>query len=393
MTDSKKYFISLISSFLNDNPPPAPLENADWKEIYNLANIHCVTAIIANEIAKLPKQTHPDSELLSYFKQQLGYTIISCENKAKIAQDIKNIFLQNEISFLIVKGAILRDYYPVSQLRSSGDIDFIIKEDDFERAKALFSGEQYRNVSSTAACLVFDIGGDHIEIHNSSDYDNKFFSDIFSLAENNGYEYCLNDDIHLIYVLCHIAKHFSYLGAGIRMFMDIDVMIRHMGKTFDYEKILSLCEQANIAVLAKTVFSLCNLWFNTPVKCEVDLNDDAELLSLLESVIIDGGSFGYSSGGIGDYYIKESMGKDAKNNVFVKIKALFKLLFPSIAYLRRTYIYSNKHPILVPFAWFNRLYDGIFKRRKNSKKTLNSIFSNNEYSQTHKKLLNELGLS
>ncbi len=391
MTNSKQYFISLISSFLNNKPPEMP-SNIDWQELYTLGNMHNVTAIIANEIMLLPEEARPEKQLLSCFQQQLGYTIISYESKSKIAQDILNILTENEIAFILVKGAVLKSYYPVEHLRTSSDIDIIIKRSDFERARTLFSDKKYENFFCTSSCIVFSISGEHIEVHSDEDYDNEFFANIFEIADNDGLHYYLNDELHLLYVLCHIAKHFSGLGAGMRMFMDVDVIIRHMGESFDYDSMISLCRKADIEVFAQAVFSLCNFWFGTPVKSTIDFNEDKEFLNLMERVIIDGGVFGDFSGGTGDYYVTINIGKSGKSNLFVKLKALKTFFFPSTTYLKKVYLYSNKHPVLIPLAWFNRLFDGLFKRRKHSAKTLSAIFSDNEFSETHKKLLDELDI-
>lgn len=54
-------------------------------------------------------------------------------------------------------------------------------------------------------------------------------------SKTNTNEFLIKKEYHLIYVLCHIIKHFNSCGAGIKMFMDIDAIIRKI-KNFHNEK-------------------------------------------------------------------------------------------------------------------------------------------------------------
>ncbi len=391
MDKQKQYFISIVSSFLNSDAPEIH-DDIDWKEIYRLSVMHNVTAIIANQISKIPEHLKPAEPMMKAFRQQLGYTIISYENKCNIINRLRNLFNENGISFIFVKGAVLKDYYPVKELRTSGDIDIFIKFSDYERAKALFSKDKYRITANASGGFAFDCGDEHIELHTEMDYDNEFFSDIFNIADKkDGFEYSLSDHLHLLYVLCHIEKHFNYLGAGLRMFSDVDVLLRHMDH-FDYQQFISLCEKASIATLAVSVFSFCNYRFNTPVKAEIDYNKDKNMLNLFENIIIDGGSFGFSQKNMGDYYINQSIGKSLKNNIFTKIKAILLFLFPKPSYFKHIYPYCLKHPVLIPLGWLQRLIGGLFKRTDHSKKTIKNIITSGNYSEEYKKLLKELGI-
>ncbi|MCD7796963.1 MAG: hypothetical protein LUG95_05000 [Clostridiales bacterium] len=49
MTENEKYFISLLSSFLNSDKAPTPSSDINWDEIYRLSQIHNVSAISANQ--------------------------------------------------------------------------------------------------------------------------------------------------------------------------------------------------------------------------------------------------------------------------------------------------------------------------------------------------------
>lgn len=390
MNSNEKYFISLISSYLNHTSPAAP-NNIDWKEIYRLSNIHNVCAMITNQIMMLERENQPEKYLLSKFRQKLGYTLIDSDHKTKAINYIRNMLNDSDIDFLFIKGAILRCYYPVMEFRTSGDIDIIIRYSDIDKLRQIITDVNININDNSDNGFAFDYNDQHIEIHSTEDYDHPYFKKIFNMCKNKDCEYFIDDEQHLLYVLCHIIKHFNLYGAGIKMFMDIDVLIRHMAD-FDYDEFMIKCAELNIKTFAKASFSLCNYWFNTPIKCEIDFNENEEFRKLFESEIISSGSFGFHKRNLGDYYINKGMGKEGKNNFTAKLRAFSALLFPSKRYLENRFPYAKKYPFLLPAAWLNRLFVAVFKHNTHSKNTIRSIMNTDNESEQYKKLLNELNI-
>ena len=136
MNRNEKYFVALISSHLNNQPPPPP-ENTDWEEIYRLAGIHNVCAIIANQIFMLKPEEQPNAETLSKFRQQMGYTVIDSDEKKRSRDYIRKLFTENKMEYMFVKGAILRNYYPVKDFRTGSDTDVLIRNKDMDKCRCL----------------------------------------------------------------------------------------------------------------------------------------------------------------------------------------------------------------------------------------------------------------
>lgn len=391
MTAEEKYFISLISSFLNKTTPEIP-KNVDWNKIYRLSEIHNVTAIIASGISKLPEEFRPNKKLYSSFRQQLGYTLINYDDKIKAYNYIKELLTENEIEYLFIKGIVLNKLYPVKEFRTCGDIDVIIKDKYFDRLKSILKKKGIKITEESAICLNFEYNKIQIEAHSNLYSDHKYFDNIFELAEKNGFEYTLSYENHLLYVLCHIVKHFKMCGAGIRMFMDIDVLIRKIDSCIDYNQFFTVCKELNIYYFAKFSFFLCNNWFLTPKTVNSGINIDKNILDLLENEILSGGSFGFQRRGLADYYLSKGSSGSEKNNFAAKLKAVVSLFFPKKEYLYSVYPYAKKHHFLLPAAWFERLFKAVFVRRKHSLNTMSSIIHSDEKALQYKKLLNELDI-
>lgn len=389
MNNNEKYFVSLISSYLNQDSPALPMNDIDWAEIYRLSSIHNVCAVVASQAFKLKDGYKPDDKTASLFRQQIGYTVIDAERKNKAIDFIKEFLSKNDIDFIMVKGAVLRNYYPIADFRTSSDIDVIIRDNDFKKCMNLLKVSKHNIKSYSANEISVFYNNIHIEIHSETGQDNAYFNNIFNMCKSDGNEYVIGKEDHLLYVMCHIIKHFNHCGAGIKMFMDIDAIIRNT-ENFNYNDFINLCKKLKIDTFAKSSFALCRYWFNTPVKSELDFTNQSQLRDLFENEIIKSGTFGFNMRNLGDFYINKAIGKDGKNNFLSKLRAFFIFLFPPKKALKSRYEYLNKRPYLLPAAWFSRLFEGLFCRFGHSKNTILSIAHTGSDSEDYKKLLNEL---
>ena len=391
MDTNEKYFVSLISSYLNNEEPITPENNIDWNKIYDLSAIHNVAAIVGNQILKI-KDNCPDAEILSKFKQQIGYTLIDADEKENTINFARTFLCENNIDFIFVKGAILRNYYPIKEFRTGSDIDIVIRNENFCTCEQLLRDNNCKVVNQGTNVFTIYINNQHIEFHNVANYDNPYFKDIFDMcSKTNTNEYLINNENHLIYVLCHIIKHFNSCGAGIKMFMDIDAIIRKI-KDFDYDGFMNICKEINMETFAKASLSLCHYWFSTPVRCELDFEENSEFIKLFETEIINGGNFGFNSRNLGNYYVNKGASNSGKVNLATKIRALFILTFPPKKEMKNNYTYLNKAPYLLPLAWISRICTGAFKRSSHSKGTIKSIMRTGKESEQYIKLLKELNI-
>lgn len=342
----------------------------------------------------LPEDYRPEPSVFSHFRQQLGYTLQSYDEKNNAISCVKSILNLNGIRHLFVKGASINKFYPVAEFRTSGDIDVIVDKNNLDNVFNVFSkSDEVEFYSRSSDTLIFKFGETNIEIHNNADVCCEYFDNIFSLCSNaDNYTYELDRVSHLLYIICHMSKHLKYRGAGIRMLMDIDVMVRNIND-FNQSSFLDLCEKADRRKSAEVLLSLSALWFDTPLTACVDFNNDSILLENLEKIIIDGGSFGYKINSVPVSYFKDTQDKDGKISLISKIKIILKMAFPNKAYLLKCYPYAEKHRWLYPAARLNRLWDGLFKKRRHVKNVVSQVSSGSEISKVQQELIKELNIS
>ncbi len=383
MTDDKSQFLYLLNCFLNGKTPKN--KNYDWQGIYKLSSIHNMTAIITQTAKLLQKEYQPSGEIRSAFNQQLGLTLLDYDKKRSALDKIKNVLNDNDVDYIIVKGAVLSNFYPIPQLRTSGDIDIILRSNSFDDDIAILINKGVRLVHDDYYTKTFEIDGRDIEMHRDADVNNEYFDDIFLYCTVNGCEYSLDDYNHLLYILCHLCKHLAYTGAGVRMLADIDAFIRNID-SFNEAKFLVLCKNAGIEYTAKIILALCNLWFDTPIASKIQLDENT--LFMFERVMLDGGVFGLEQSNLGGYLVAKN--SNGRVGAFGKLKALFKWIFPPAEYVRAYYDYSRKRSLFIPLAYLNRIFDAVFKRRKHTAKTTAQIFQSNELPKIQAELLNTI---
>ena len=367
MNDIQKYFVSLLSSYLNNEIPEANTI-CKWSEIFKLAELHNLTGVIALEINKLAPENQPNSTGKSYFNQALGLTVQNTELKNIGVKKMTEVLSAAEINHVIIKGSAIRHLYPVPDVRTSGDTDIVISEDDKQKVKEYLIDAGFELIHESVTQLVFRYLEQEFQFKTYFDCmnteDRAFFS--IDLCETeNGFTYYLKPLLHLLYVINHLLKHIKSGGVGLRQLMDIDVLLRN--EEIDINQLIWLCSNMGIEKSAKAIIALTKRLFSTPVDLECTIDD--ELFDQLTDVIITGGVFGFANANEGTVRLANSGSK---------IKAIMSTLFATKEYMYNTYIYANKHHCLLPIAYIQRFISAIFKRRKQNTENIKSIFKDDE---------------
>lgn len=390
MNTNQKYFVDILSSHLNNTATPV-MENVDWNTIYELANLHNVTGIVAIQIKKLPAPQRPEKELLSKFNQVLGYSVQNYEKKISGYTILTETLCEQKIPHLVLKGAAIRDLFPVKELRTSGDTDIVTCNLDVCTDLLTQKGFIVNQKDMVQHELSYD--KQIYEIKNYIDHvmnkSESVFTKLFDYNEcytENGYTYYLKPEFHVAYIIAHLFAHIKSGGAGVRQLMDVDVLFRSY--QIDLNKVFDICKEVKCLKCAKCVLSLCKQFFNTPVN--FDYNIDSEIYSLLTETIFNGGVFGYGNGDKGTERLITTMRKTNNNSLLSSLKALLSVFVIDKNLLYNAYKYSAKCHLLLPVAYFHRLFKAIFIRTKLSITKIKSIFTTRDTALKIGTLINKI---
>lgn len=386
MDQTQEYFIHLLSSHIN-NEAPTPINNPNWKELFRLGELHNLTGMLCLAIKALPIENRP-IKAMTYFNQALGQTLQSVEKKQIASDKISKILSENKIKHIYVKGTAIRELYPVSGVRTSGDIDVIVEQDALDDAGKLLLDNGFELDQSNDIQYVLVQDDVEIELKSYLDHitgldNNRYFNNFDSVIKYNDYQYILEPTYHLYYIIAHMLSHIKGGGAGIRQLMDVHVLIKN--SEIDFNRLFDYFNEYNLTKSAMSILSLSNKLFSTPLPFDAHINDD--LFEHLTDIVINGGVFGYANGNLGTVRLAHSINE---GKAFAPIKAFIGLFIVSKQYLYRNYDYVQKHHILLPIAYFNRLFDAVFKRGKQNSKNIISMFNDNSSAVKLSELINEL---
>ena len=275
----------------------ATLSDDDWvflvenlAPLYKLSKSHNMAHIIASALSKLG--IIDNDEISQKFSKQQILAIYRYERLNYDVEQIYEIFEKAKIPFMPLKGAVIRAIYPEPWMRTSCDIDILIKEDDLNRAIDVlkeelgYTSEENRNYHDIS---LYSPNGVHLELHFSimenMDSIDKLLCQVWSysvLADGTEYQYRQTNEYLLFHHIAHMSYHFVSGGCGIKPFLDLHLMQQKM--KFDLQKVQELCSICGLQTFYDKVTELTKVWFERK-PCD-------GIILKMQSYILQGGVYG-----------------------------------------------------------------------------------------------------
>ena len=357
------------------------LSDDELKALYKLSKSHDLAHILGNALIK--NKPISDNKIKSVFEKELYTAVFRYESINYELGNIKEILSENEIPFIPLKGSVIREYYPEPWMRTSCDIDILVKEADADKAsKVLTEHLQYKiNEKGQHDISLFSPSNIHVELHfKLMDIEFKQVSvlrDIWNGGEItpiSGYEYRMSNELFLLYHIYHMAKHFIHGGCGIKPFIDLWVIKNKVG--FDEGKAQKMLQESGLLAFFERSTDLVNVWFEG--------KEHSEITQEMEDYVLQGGVYGTLEQQL-------AMSQNKKGGKFRHLMGRIFLPYKSMVIY---YPSLKKCPILFPFyqvrRWFRILFCGGRKTAMNEIKLNQSL--SEEKKQAAKRLIDELGL-
>lgn len=240
--NNKEAFLALVRAGLwkevndNENLNENHFKGIDWGGVQDLAEEQSVVGLIAAGVDKLPAGTLPLTEKLTLLgKCQL----IEQRNQAMnsfLAELVQRLH-EAGINAVLVKGQGIAQCYAKPQWRSSGDVDLLLDEVNYKKAKDLLmplatnAGKEFEYNQHQ----LLTIGSFTIELHGSqrcglsSRMDAVIDEVQREVCEKGKTRTWMNGDVPInlpapnedvILVFTHFLKHFYKGGLGLRQICD-----------------------------------------------------------------------------------------------------------------------------------------------------------------------------
>jgi len=344
----------------------ADCNHTDWDNVFQIALSQSVEGIIYHHC----KSIMPDQIKRKYLGAYLVNSVLSIERQnalSEIAEELE----KDKIPVIFMKGAVFRDYYPEPSLRSMGDIDIVIRENDKLAVDDIFRKRlNYERFIDNHSVWTYSKGRIYIEVHNhmfyeqlSNDFDYiGYFSHAFEHIQENSvfavssdYFFIPDENYHFLYLMTHTAKHIINNGAGFRAYLDMILMCRNCN--LDWKLIKSELQKMNLLEFTETCFALCERWFDVRMPLLSKKLDDSFYEQITEKTFKDG-LFGLSNeSNIGANTAKE-IKRENRGYWITAVRLMLHLLFPPYRdmTLAPWYSFLEGRPYLLPFAWIYRWF-------------------------------------
>lgn len=289
--DIIKTLFSLIRASLDDEynfqAPVEAFTEEDYNQLYKYSRKHDVLHLVTFALQKanlMPK----DAELFKKFQQGLLFAVYRVQQIELAQKSAIEILTENGINYILLKGAVIRNYYPESWMRTSYDVDILVKKADFDKAVEAFSQQGYTISKKSAYDILIIAPNDvHIELHfGFHSYSPQKKEEVpvenvweQAVEKENG-EYALTDEMFYYFHTTHMAKHFIIGGCGIKPFADMFVLYKN--QKADQEN--SYIKESGLTTFDQNVRHLFKVWFydeqHTPITKQ------------MENYIFTGGAYG-----------------------------------------------------------------------------------------------------
>lgn len=400
MKYSFNIFIRLLLAYLENEKLNTDIF-IDWNDIILLSRIHNVEGMIY--VVLKNSQIGVPENVMTYLSKMFIATVRQSINQENELSRVIRKFQQEDIDIVLMKGIVTKRYFPNPELRTMGDIDLLIKESDREKSDYLLKeiGFAFDKRESGASVWNYTRGSVLFEVHTSIIYQQLFLGvnyteyfknvlDNVDKIEENVYE--MKKEYHFIYVLVHLAKHLYRTGSGIRMVMDIVVLINEFYDKYDWDYIRNELEKIKLLEFSHNLIYICYKYFNCKVPDEYKKANDKNCKMLLD-YIIKAGVFGQYNRD--QYSIKYNLNSNGENydSLSYKVKNLFKIIFPSYETMSSWFgWFRGKPKWYLPIGWVRRWIINVYYKKYNILKKIKGATKVNNDAKEHNEIMERIGL-
>ncbi|MBP5255119.1 MAG: nucleotidyltransferase family protein [Lachnospiraceae bacterium] len=350
-TAVQETFLRIIRLELAGTPLPDDFTIEDEPALVSLAEQHDLAHLLYDGLRKAEPGTGSHAGEAAWYR-----ALWRVEQLEDEVRRIRAALEDAEVPFLFLKGSVIRSLYPENWMRTSSDVDVLVRETDLasaeraleERVGYIRNSDHFHQVSYTS-----EDSGMTVELHRSLWVDDGSFQDIVKPlgrvwtyarpVSEGAYEHVLSDDLFYYYHLAHMAKHFSRGGCGVRPLLDLWLLNRLPDRDVPGRR--ALLREGGLESFEASMVRISEAWMDGRACTE----DDVEEQYIFEGGVVRNDAQSLSAG----------VGKSGG-----RFRYLVSRIFPSPTRLSYHYPIVGKYPVLTPVYWVVRAFDIVTQRRK-----------------------------
>ena len=236
MTNAQCVLIDLLRKSLFNFDINIP-EDTDWQAVYDEANFQAVIPLAFDGTAGIKGIS---KDIYKKFKNHTVAVMLNNDKVIKGQWELTDLLEKNNVKYAILKGLSVARYYPKPELRTLGDVDFLVSKDDFDSTKQLLIDNGYDLIKEEMNhfhCafkkndVIFELHFEMSEFPNT-ELCNNLRKELEKATKCTDTAVCLNNEFsaldelfQAVSLLLHTERHISKDGIGLRQLIDFGMFI------------------------------------------------------------------------------------------------------------------------------------------------------------------------
>lgn len=363
-----EYLLEVLRVAVKGEKPAAPPEGINWGAFFELSKKQEVYSMVAQSI---DFQYLPDEiakELNDYSKSEL-VRLIAMQNELKA---IEAQLEENEIKYMLLKGSVIRNYYPKQSMRQMSDIDIMYDSSKRETLLKIMKERGYELMTygensddfTKKPFYTFEFHRELFKNQYGFYPDFSFVWNDARQAQGSQYECIMSAEDLYLHHIAHMYKHGILGGFGIRFLVDTYLIASRNENTWNRRFIDEKLKEFSLDDFEKQVYEISF----AVIEGKKLSDEDAQFLA-------EKTGFGI----YGDHRVAMELAFDKFKNEKGKssfASYIFYRLFPGSDFMKIVYPVLNKKPYLLWLYYIVRLVtksSRSLNKAKNELKTVKEI--------------------
>ncbi|MBQ9134280.1 MAG: nucleotidyltransferase family protein [Clostridia bacterium] len=323
--------------------------DANWKDILRIGERYKVIPLLYQGVTN--SEISVPETVMGRMQNIVLSNLMLDQKQLYELSNLQKAFDENGIDYMPVKGILMKDLYPNTELRPMGDGDILIRMTQKEKIADAMDRLGYVFAYESTHEWAFDKNGVHVELHKrliplqNTDYC-AYYGDGWKFAKEtgNGTRYALSDEDHYIYIFTHFAKHYRDGGIGVLHMADLWIYTREKNVQTPYVR--AELEKLDLLRFYDNVFETIHAWFEG--------GPQTEMTEFITRRIFSYGRWGTETSRIMAKGVRDSksvpLGK-------LRVKQITEAMFPGMLRMQYRYPILQKYGFLLPVMWIARWFD------------------------------------
>lgn len=301
MTEKKETnaLLALLAHEIFDQAMDIDASTVDWSAVLAEAQCHKVTALMYPAIRSM------DGVPEAIFNKVCGTAIAvatASEAMLKEQRRILDLLEAQQIPCAVLKGTSVAYLYPHPELRTIGDIDILVDEENLDEACKALQADGFAPSCTAEKHMCLQKGAVWVEMHRmvsvfpeseKGRFTKQTMADALhhiQTAEIDSVRFpMLSGAYQIIALLAHMEQHLATSGIGLRQVCDWAVTAHALRNCFDGET-LALLERCGLLRFARIMTRLCERYLGLP-PCPWTADASDALVAAMLSDVLEGGNF------------------------------------------------------------------------------------------------------